>query len=77
MLLFFPKFADTDESYCVAAGSLKAVTYWCQGKKSCGFPAEWIIDVGETRSGEKRYFIKKLKDLRNNKTGGKAKKMFS
>ncbi len=50
-------FAQTEKEYCVAASSLKAVTYWCQGKRGCGFPHRWIVDVGEA----KEFFVAKVR----------------
>ncbi len=38
-------YAKSNEEYCVAGNSLAAVTYWCQGKKSCNFTTDMLLDA--------------------------------
>ena len=37
--------------YCVSGNSLAAITYWCQGKSSCKFNPQWLL---ESTEGQKR-----------------------
>jgi hypothetical protein len=45
--------------YCVAANSLAAVTYWCQGKTRCEFSPELLLETGygKTNSGNSIFYI--------------------
>ena len=46
-------YASAISDFCVASNSLAAVTYWCQGKKSCVFEMDLLVEAAEYRE----YFL--------------------
>ena len=40
-------YADLPDEYCVAANTLAALIYWCQGKRRCTVPFDYLTDVGD------------------------------
>jgi hypothetical protein len=43
-------FAVDEEDYCVASNTLAAVMYWCQGKTSCSFDTDYLLDIGTLKN---------------------------
>lgn len=50
-------YAESEDDYCVASNALAAVIYWCQGKKSCSFKTDMLM---ESPVSAKEFYVANL-----------------
>lgn len=46
-------FAEDETEFCIAYNTLSALMYWCQGKRYCRVPLQFIEELGSSKS----YFV--------------------